>query len=154
MWNLQHIIFIWRQRYWQIFKSALVYFKVLYLKYKFGQIRSNVIASSNLRKTSHISQFEDSEYKYDVRREFLRSNSSLVKCLSHIQILWDQHKNLLSRWLASSSFTCSKFDVKSKIFFHKILSSFLSRAQEKEGGGGREGGNYIFIQISLLISMY
>ena len=27
MWNLQHIIFIWRQRYWQIFKSALVYLK-------------------------------------------------------------------------------------------------------------------------------
>ena len=25
MWNHQHIIFIWRQRYWQIFKSALVY---------------------------------------------------------------------------------------------------------------------------------
>ena len=27
MWNLQHIIFIWRRRYWQIFKSALVYLK-------------------------------------------------------------------------------------------------------------------------------
>ena len=25
MWNLQHIIFIWRRRYCQIFKSALVY---------------------------------------------------------------------------------------------------------------------------------
>ena len=25
MWNLQQIIFVWRQRYWQIFKSALVY---------------------------------------------------------------------------------------------------------------------------------
>ena len=25
MWNRQHIIFIWRRRYWQIFKSALVY---------------------------------------------------------------------------------------------------------------------------------
>ena len=25
MWNLQHIILIWRRRYWQIFKSALVY---------------------------------------------------------------------------------------------------------------------------------
>ena len=25
MWNLQHIIFIWRQRYLQTFKSALVY---------------------------------------------------------------------------------------------------------------------------------
>ena len=24
MWNLQHIIFMWKQRYWQIFKSALV----------------------------------------------------------------------------------------------------------------------------------
>ena len=24
MWNLRHIIFIWRQRYWQIFKCALV----------------------------------------------------------------------------------------------------------------------------------
>ena len=23
VWNLQHIIFIWRQRYWHIFKSAL-----------------------------------------------------------------------------------------------------------------------------------
>ena len=25
MWNLKHIIFIWSRRYWQIFKSALVY---------------------------------------------------------------------------------------------------------------------------------
>ena len=25
MWNLQKIIFIWRRRYWQIFKFALVY---------------------------------------------------------------------------------------------------------------------------------
>ena len=25
IWNLQHIIFIWRRRYWQIFRSALVY---------------------------------------------------------------------------------------------------------------------------------
>ena len=25
VWNLWHIIFIWSQRYWQIFKSALVY---------------------------------------------------------------------------------------------------------------------------------
>ena len=25
IWNLQHIIFIWRRKYWQIFKSALVY---------------------------------------------------------------------------------------------------------------------------------
>ena len=25
IWNLQHIAFIWRQRYWQIFKFALVY---------------------------------------------------------------------------------------------------------------------------------
>ena len=25
MWILQHIIFIWRQKYWQIFKSALMY---------------------------------------------------------------------------------------------------------------------------------
>ena len=25
IWNLQHIIFIWRQRYWQIFKSTLVH---------------------------------------------------------------------------------------------------------------------------------
>ena len=25
MWNLWHIIFIWRPRYWQIFKSALVW---------------------------------------------------------------------------------------------------------------------------------
>ena len=25
MWNLQRIIFVWRQRYWQIFKSALAY---------------------------------------------------------------------------------------------------------------------------------
>ena len=25
MWNLQHIIFIWRRRFWLIFKSALVY---------------------------------------------------------------------------------------------------------------------------------
>ena len=25
MWNLQRIIFRWRQRYWQIFKSTLVY---------------------------------------------------------------------------------------------------------------------------------
>ena len=27
MWNRHHIIFIWRQRYWQIFRSALVSFK-------------------------------------------------------------------------------------------------------------------------------
>ena len=25
-WNLEHTIFIWSQRYWQIFRSALVYF--------------------------------------------------------------------------------------------------------------------------------
>ena len=25
MWNLRHIIFIWRRRYWEIFISALVY---------------------------------------------------------------------------------------------------------------------------------
>ena len=25
MWNLQHIAFVWRQKYWQIFKPALVY---------------------------------------------------------------------------------------------------------------------------------
>ena len=25
MWNLQHIVFTWSSRYWQIFKSALVY---------------------------------------------------------------------------------------------------------------------------------
>ena len=29
MWNLQHIIFISRRRYWQIFKSALVYLQHL-----------------------------------------------------------------------------------------------------------------------------
>ena len=25
VWNLQHIVFIWKRRYWHIFKSALVY---------------------------------------------------------------------------------------------------------------------------------
>ena len=32
MWDLQHIISIWRRRYWQIFKSALVYL-LLFLFY-------------------------------------------------------------------------------------------------------------------------
>ena len=30
MWNLRHIIFIWIQRYWQIFKCALVRLKVFF----------------------------------------------------------------------------------------------------------------------------
>ena len=29
MWNLQHIVFILRRRYWQIFKPALVYLQLL-----------------------------------------------------------------------------------------------------------------------------
>ena len=29
MWNLQHIIFIWRQRYWQISKSVIVCLNIL-----------------------------------------------------------------------------------------------------------------------------
>ena len=36
MWNVQHIIFMWRRRYWQIFKSALVY--VIFLQ-EIKQIR-------------------------------------------------------------------------------------------------------------------
>ena len=31
MWNFQHIIFIWKRRYWKIFKSALVYLEPFYL---------------------------------------------------------------------------------------------------------------------------
>ena len=65
--------------------------------YKFGQIGPNVIVLSNLSKASHISQFEDSENKYDVIREFLHSNSNLRKCLFYIQILSDRNENLLSR---------------------------------------------------------
>ena len=30
LWNFQHIIFVWRRRYWKIFKSALVYLFVLF----------------------------------------------------------------------------------------------------------------------------
>ena len=60
------------------------FLKVLHLKYKFGQIGNNVIASSNLHKTFHASQFEDCEYKYGAIREYLHSNSNLRKCLSHI----------------------------------------------------------------------
>ena len=30
MWNLWHIIFKWRRRYWQIFKSALVCLSILF----------------------------------------------------------------------------------------------------------------------------
>ena len=32
-WNLQYIDFIWRQRYWKSFKSALVYHEINYFKY-------------------------------------------------------------------------------------------------------------------------
>ena len=35
------------------------FFKVLYLKYKVGEIGSSVIASSNLSKTFHTSQLKD-----------------------------------------------------------------------------------------------
>ena len=36
MWNLQHFIFIWRRRYWQIFKYALVYllFQLSFILFK------------------------------------------------------------------------------------------------------------------------
>ena len=61
----------------------------MYLKYKFGQIGPN---TGQLEDTS---QLEDSKYKHDVIRELLHSNSSLGKCLSHIQILWDRHENVL-----------------------------------------------------------
>ena len=37
------------------------FFKVLYLKYKFGEIGPSVIASSNLSKTFHTSQLKDRE---------------------------------------------------------------------------------------------
>ena len=42
MWNLQHIIFIWRRRYWQIFKSALVCLQPVFLFCKL--IRSPIFA--------------------------------------------------------------------------------------------------------------
>ena len=37
MWNLQDIFFIWRRRYWQIFKSALVYLEGFYLYFRFSR---------------------------------------------------------------------------------------------------------------------
>ena len=86
------------------------------------------MAASNLRKTFLTSKLLSREYRYDVIREFLHSNFNFGKYLSHIQILLDQHKNSLSSYLASSSFTPSKLDVKSKNFFQEILSPPLSCA--------------------------
>ena len=30
LWNLRHIVFMWRRRYWQIFKSVLVYLEGIF----------------------------------------------------------------------------------------------------------------------------
>ena len=86
------------------------------------------MASSNLRKTFLTSKLLSREYRYDVIREFLHSNLNFGKYLSHIQFFLDQHENLLSSYLVSSSFTPSKLDVKSKNFFQEILSPPLSCA--------------------------
>ena len=45
--------------------------------------------SLNLLKNSHLSQFEDSEYKYGMINRFLNSNPDFGKCSSTIQTLWD-----------------------------------------------------------------
>ena len=57
------------------------------LKYKLGQIGPRIKVSLNLRENSHTSQFEDSEYEYDMIRGFLYSS---------IQTLWDWHVNFPS----------------------------------------------------------
>ena len=54
MWDLQHIISIWRRRYWQIFKSALVYL-LLFLFY-FGFFFCTCILTNSRLLISNISK--------------------------------------------------------------------------------------------------
>ena len=54
------------------------YIKILQLKYKLGQIGPKIKVSLNLHENSHTSQFEDSEYEYDMIRGFL--NSTIQTC--------------------------------------------------------------------------
>ena len=64
--------------------------------YKLGQIGPKIKVSLNLYENSHTSQFEDSEYKYNMIRGFLNSNPDLGNCSSSIQTLWDWHENFPS----------------------------------------------------------
>ena len=48
MWNLQHIIFIWRRRYWQVFIFALEYLQSNFIKKRLKHIRILV----NIAKSS------------------------------------------------------------------------------------------------------
>ena len=54
------------------------------------EIGPNALALSNFHKTSHTSEFEDSEFKYDVIRTFLHSNSNLGKR----EIFWERFRDL------------------------------------------------------------
>ena len=54
MWNLQHVIFILRQRYWQIFKSALVTFK-LHFKETLG-LRLGLVHIWFIKRSSEVMQ--------------------------------------------------------------------------------------------------
>ena len=49
------------------------------LKYKFGQIGPKIKVSLNLHENSNTSQFEHSEYKYDMTKVFLNSSPDLGK---------------------------------------------------------------------------
>ena len=62
----------------------------------FGEISPKIKVSLNLHENSHTSRSEGSKYKYDMMKGCLNSNPDLEKCSSSIQILRDQHENLLS----------------------------------------------------------
>ena len=51
--------------------------------------------SLKLHENLHTSQFEYSEYKYDMIKGLLNSNPNLGKCLSSIQTLRDLKVNRL-----------------------------------------------------------
>ena len=64
IWNLLHIIFIWGRRYWQIFKSALVYLfnKIIFinslvLPHRFFQQISSTFVMDNM-KINNIGAFK------------------------------------------------------------------------------------------------
>ena len=70
-------------RFYKILQDS----KILYLKYKFGQIGPKIKISLNLHENWDTIQFEDGEYKYDMIKGFFNSNPDLEKYLSNIQNL-------------------------------------------------------------------
>ena len=73
MWNLQHIIFIWRYRYSKIFKSALVYL----WQYKMNEIVNKfLLAGDKFILEMHL---EQSGFTYSACGPFTKNKERIQK---------------------------------------------------------------------------